>query len=720
MHPNASPARDTGMWADTRTTVDPARWDEPQSKQSREFLRPVLRPVPDLPEPTLQVDTSSFFEPEHPRSRNRRSQEMPQVVQPALFQPAPVEMEQPALIRAAATNGPPSAPGGLGSRINAPAGMSASNRPPQGPPEPPRMPDPAYPTAPGFAPESFPGQRSQPPSPSSGRPDLPAFPPPEPFDETKQGRFGMKGRKAEKPAAAATPPPVPSPSPAVPAAGEKPKKEKVKKDKKGLFGPLKGAPKAATPSPPPPGPARPAPPPKPRFAAPFNYIPPNAPPPAAKPAVTYPKASSGPVNRPWGPPANFSPPASPSFSNWGPPKPADQAPPAPEPQNIEPPATPGEPFTPPSPNFSTGNGHGLRGQEPPAGGPWSFGFDAGEGNPPAGPAADPVLPAFIELSMFQDPTSADDIAAEQEADEAAEPVAGNSGAQEAWLADDAWPAPSGSRSRKHDPWPMEQQPAEETQLLEQHWPQETPEPEEAPGPDWTSADTPWPGETRRPSEPSWANEAPAAESMPIPQDWETPAAELHSEPPRWGDEPWQQEVLRPETQPAQWHQELQPQTQQWSREPEPPAEDVWGREVRFRPAAQPPADPWQAARPPAEYADDPWVQARQAGRPEPSAPQVREVEAVPTPVAPPVPEQRAPAVQELATPEPASHGPQLFVDDDDDWEPRSIDVKLDEPAPPADPVAEAAARLRAAETAIKVDHGLAYVLVDDEGRAVLR
>jgi hypothetical protein len=28
--------------------------------------------------------------------------------------------------------------------------------------------------------------------------------------------------------------------------------------------------------------------------------------------------------------------------------------------------------------------------------------------------------------------------------------------------------------------------------------------------------------------------------------------------------------------------------------------------------------------------------------------------------------------------------------------------------------------LRAAETAIKVDNGLAYVLVDDEGRPVLR
>jgi hypothetical protein len=71
-------------------------------------------------------------------------------------------------------------------------------------------------------------------------------------------------------------------------------------------------------------------------------------------------------------------------------------------------------------------------------------------------------------------------------------------------------------------------------------------------------------------------------------------------------------------------------------------------------------------------------------------------------------------------PEPPSNGRQIFIDDEEDWKPLSIDLNLDEDKPAPSPVLEAAARLKAAETAIKVENGLAYVLVDDEGRPVLR
>ncbi|HVL52138.1 MAG TPA: hypothetical protein VM754_11615, partial [Actinomycetota bacterium] len=56
---------------------------------------------------------------------------------------------------------------------------------------------------------------------------------------------------------------------------------------------------------------------------------------------------------------------------------------------------------------------------------------------------------------------------------------------------------------------------------------------------------------------------------------------------------------------------------------------------------------------------------------------------------------------------------------DEDWKPLSVHLGMDEHSMP-DPITEAAARLRAAKEAIKVENGLAYVLVDDEGRPVLR
>lgn len=721
MNPGATPARTTGEWEQPRAARDGDPWDEPKPKSTRQFQRPTLRPVPDLPEPTVLIDPATFFEPDHPRSRPRPvRQELPPVFEDERqFQPTLIETEHPALAQASARTGSGGFGGGEmgGGRMSHQSMMSASNKPPQGPPEPARGPDPGYPTSPGFAPESFPPPDSGPPAPQAG-PSLPAFPPPAPFEEPKSGRFGKKGRakpekapkpeKSPKPAAAAPPPAAPAPLVPPAAAREKPKKEK-----KGLFKPPrpKEAPQAAVP--PPPVPPKPVAPPKPRFTAPFNYTPPTSAPPAAPPR--YPTTpATGPANRsPWAPPASFSPPATPSFGNWGPKAPE----PAPEPPAQSGPAStpPGQPFVPPaSPFFGNGNGHGNKVPEDTAleSGQWPFGFNAAGASDTSAPNRDPELPAYIELSMFQDPTSADDIAAEQDSEtdqpEAeAEEVAETGGAQEAWLADDAWPAPKESRRRwKRDPWPTEDiPPVEETQLLEQHWPENAPEAEEVAVTDWTSPDTPWPGETRRPAEPSWAAEPPEAESQ--------------QPPPQWGDEPWQHE--RPSApEPVaeqQWtHREPSaehPATDPWGQEhdrraaSQQPAPEPWGREPEPEPAQQAP-EPWsrQPQFAPEAPAEDPWAQAR-----------VREVEPVRAPVEPP--EHRAPAEPEPA-PEPPSNGRQIFVDDEEDWKPLSIDLNLDEDKPAPNPVLEAAARLKAAETAIKVENGLAYVLVDDEGRPVLR
>ena len=60
-------------------------------------------------------------------------------------------------------------------------------------------------------------------------------------------------------------------------------------------------------------------------------------------------------------------------------------------------------------------------------------------------------------------------------------------------------------------------------------------------------------------------------------------------------------------------------------------------------------------------------------------------------------------------------------DVDEDWEPKSIDVTLDDEAPASRQAGGRIARkLKVEPTAIKVESGLAYVLVDDEGRPVLR
>jgi len=375
---------------------------------------------------------------------------------------------------------------------------------------------------------------------------------------------------------------------------------------------------------------------------------------------------------------------------------------------------------PASPLLANGYGNGQKGPGEPAleSGQWPFRFSAAGAAETRTPHRDPELPAYIELSMFQDPTSADDIAAEQDSDSAhreadADEAVESTGAQETWLADDAWPAPKESPRRwKRDPWPTEDVPSvEETQLLEQHWPQDTPPAEEAAVTDWTSADTPWPGETRRPAEPTWAAEPPAAESQQLPQ--------------QWGDESWQHEARPPVPEPIA--------EQQWThREPsaEHPATDPWVEERNRRAAAeQPVAEPWAQERDrrrepeqqvssfqrpepqrfaPDVPAEDPWAQAR-----------MREAEPVHAPVEPPAVEHRVPAEQ-APSPEAPSNGRQIFVDEEEDWKPLSIDLNLDEDKPSLDPVIEAAARLKAAETAIKVENGLAYVLVDDEGRPVLR
>lgn len=56
----------------------------------------------------------------------------------------------------------------------------------------------------------------------------------------------------------------------------------------------------------------------------------------------------------------------------------------------------------------------------------------------------------------------------------------------------------------------------------------------------------------------------------------------------------------------------------------------------------------------------------------------------------------------------------------DSWTPRAFDLNLDEELEAvAVAPAKLAARLKGAEKAIKVENGLAYVLVDDEGRPVL-
>ncbi|CAN5759204.1 hypothetical protein BH23ACT12_BH23ACT12_17900 [soil metagenome] len=705
MRSGGAPTRKTDGWDEPRPPRND-QWDKPTPKQSRQFQRASLRPVPDLPEPTLQVDSTSFFEPEHQRTRPRTTRS---TFEQPMYQPTLVQAEQYELIRSAAGSGPAGHSAGLSDmgepRTHAGSNMSASSLPPQGPSKPSPSPEPGYPTSSGFGPDSYPAQSVEPPVSHSVAPSLPAFAPPEPFEEPKSGRFGKKVHKEK------------APKPQAPSAAQ----QKPKKQKKGLFkiqSEAKEPPKAAILPPTPPAAAAP---PKPRFNAPFNYISPSSTPPVTPPS--YPTISpSTPPNRHWGPPASFSPPASPSFGNWGP----KQEEPAPLPEPGPSPAAfgPREVFIPSKFPF---NGHTSAGENPVESGKWPFGLSSASGPEITSPHRDPELPAFIELSMFQDPTSADDIAAEQdpEPDSGSEEAAETSGARETWLSEDAWPVP---KQTGHGPWPMDEQPAEETQLLEQHWPQDAPVREEAAGPDWTSADTPWPGETRRPAEPTWADEPPAAESQAAPPQWGDEAAV----PPQWGDEAWQQQA-RPAVQaPADAWTHRQPPTGAGAHsrpaEPDPYVADPWAQDLR-RPAPGLPADdPWAQAR--ARQAEEARIaeearlayEARQAEQ-EHIANEARQVEARLEYEARQEQalraERRRPAELEYPPAESPSNGRQIFVDDED-WTPLSIDLKLDEQMPSLDPVAEAAARLKAAETAIKVENGLAYVLVDDEGRPVLR
>lgn len=700
--------RDTALWDEPRRARGNAVRDESPPEAARQFNRPVLKPVPDLPERTMQFDSSTFFEPERPRSRPRQSRTTGEQEPTLMYIPPFAEEDRVEPRYSSATD-----PHGYRDQNYAPEPSLPASRPPA--PPAPEMSLPDYRTSLDTAPEPPPTQHFEavPPQQSTGpqrevAPPMPSFPPPEPFEEPKKGRFGKKGSKA--PGKSGMPaeetatgpagstvtsaPVVPVPAVPTPAPQEKAKEEKVKKDRKGMFklAALKPGqePQAAVP-PRPTAPVQPATPPKPRFNAPFNYVPP-APTPVTPPPFYKTVAATTGQGSPWGPPASFSPPASPSFSNWGPNAPGN----SPEPKAEAPSDDAAPPDTnvaaPPEPNTSGSAPDRPEPQEEPAG-PWPFGLGSNL-NPPTVPEArqDPQLPAFIELSMFQDPTSADDISAEQdqEQDDGAtenEEASGASSADEAWMAAGAWPGIDQKDPDRLDPQPAGALPSEETRLLDAHWPNDA-TPDGPPAPDWTSTDTPWPGETRRPAEPAWADHQPAAERQ--------------AAPPQWGDEAWQHEPRGPEA-------------------TKPPAGSPWSGETAEQPAAVAPPDEPLGPDPRRQSGaerpvEDPWtpVGAVQP-EPDPRVPEVRPADQVRPAARHPEPE--IPASYEADTP---SRGPKMFIDDEEDWKPLSIDLNLKEGTKAPDPITEAATRLKAAEAAIKVENGLAYVLVDDEGHPVLR
>ncbi len=687
---------------------DPNDWEDPRSERSgRQYERPVLRPVPDLPEPTLQVDPASFFWPEPPLTRPRifAGDEPPARVSQHEFEPTPNEAEQPELVRAAALSQHHS---GAGSGIAGPEPVPPSNMNepgrPSRPGDSPGFFEPRYPNSAAFSSEPPPtsrsvpppGYRSGPPTPPPGYKAGPPTPPPtrptaSPSDPSaaapqarKSGRFAKKGRdKAVRPAAPLARPSAPEPLVA-PSARETKKAQKKSRLKKN-----KDQPKVTVPPPaPPPTQSQPVTPPRPRFNPPFNYVPPGSSTASTRPSYPTVQPSSN-ASRTWQPPASFSPPASPSLSGWG----SQRSEPEPEPeaQNRMAATPPSEPLVPVDhPDALSGNGHMEPAEEEADAGLWLFGPSGANGsfseNVPT--EQDPVLPGFIELSMFGNPNSADD-PTEQEAEEQSEPDQ----AQAAWLAAEAWPSPvEGTRQPPPGSEPPTEAPAE-TVLMEQSWFQEDQAQEEPQVEDWTAPATPWPGETHRPvEESSWADEAPVAESrLSAPETWaESPRA--HREEPR------ERSLESPAAPPG--------------------ADDPWiQQQQRRQPSAHEPTAGWEQQGVQDPWQEEPHIQG--TTRHEGEDVSVRQPgpngHALPEPV-------DAPAVQQELS-QPDRPGSQNWGEDARRQQPpprrSQVETVADDAAWP-DPVARAAARLKAVKDAIKVENGLAYVLVDDEGRPVLK
>lgn len=722
------------------------RREPPNERPPRQFERPALRPVPDLAEPTLQIDTASFFDPETPQIRPRTRPE-PAEKGDQLLQPANVTA--PHLLSAVASGDPdrPRANGYGGLRPSPNVKMRASGPPPK-PPVGPTGPASSRPSGPPVTPErSFPP--AGPPAPSAEPARSEAAP--------KPSRFGKKDRTKEKakaqPAAST---PAPASPPPFPAAASSPKKKD--KEKKGMFKiPPKGKEEPKGPAPTrPPVPSRPATPPKPRFTAPFNYIPPGSAPPPARP--TYPTTSSAAGSRKWQPPASFTPPASPSFGNWGPKPPEPE--PAPPPETASGAADVSEPFVaaPEPATEGNSNGHRFGDDHVVEAGPWLLDLNA-NGSGPGQPQEDPELPAFIELSMFQDPTAADDIAAEDQV--AAEEPESDAAA---WMAEEAWPS---ARTRNQEVWQTDEPAVEQSRLIEDPWLQtggRRLEPQQVE--DWTSSEAPWPGESRRPTE----RIPPSSESEPgrPSGDWvedpfpaprresgrggrfrrskrasvgrpaePSPEERLHRVAPPGEELPLsdlrgQEPPLQPEAdirrqedwapgqadEPAERDRRDEP----WGGVPVMPpgsehreGDDDWGNRDRRpdRPGRQ--GDP--------EWATDPRLAERAASR-------VRPVERDPRWATDPRLQAQAPpperdprwATDPRLGQQPAAEAapPAPAAPVEDDWKPRSIDLFVDDEESDTDRIAEAAARLKAAKNAIKVENGLAFVLVDDEGRPVLK
>jgi hypothetical protein len=701
---------------------DPNPRSEPLHERApRQFQRPTLRPVPNLAEPTLQIDTVSFFEPETPQIRPRTRPE-PVEMGDWLLQPAHVTA--PHLLSAVESGDPdrPRSNGYGGLRPSPNVKMRASGPPPE-PPIGPARPGSSRPSGPPATPErTF--APAGPPAPSAGSAQ------PEPA--SKQGRFGNKDRKIQKAKAkpvASTPAPAAPPTPAAAAA---PSQKKKDKEKRGMFKiPPKGKeePKGPVPTRPP-VPSRPATPPKSRFTAPYNYIPPGSAPPVARP--TYPTNSPAAGSRKWQPPASFTPPVSPSFGNWGP-KPQDPEP-APAPESDSGAAEVSEPFV-AAPEPAAGghsNGHRFGDDHVVEAGPWLLDLNA-NGNGLVQPRKDPELPAFIELSMFQDPTAADDIAAEDQGD-AEEP---ESDVAAGWMAEEAWPS---ARSRNQEVWQSDEPAVEQTRLMEDPWLQtggRRLEPQQVE--DWTSSEAPWPGESRRPTERTWAEE---------PESREAPAARRHPE------DPWTQVPRQPAVDPSA-ESERGHSSGDWVEDPFPAPRRESGLGGRFRrskraaagrPEEPSPEERLHRAPPPAEELplSDPrgqepplqppaGVRRQEGWAPQQAAGRVRPVERDPQWATDPrLAHQAAGRVRPVerdpqwatdprlqAQPAaPAPPAPEARVEEQ--WKPRRIELFVDEEDSETDRIAEAAARLKAAKNAIKVENGLAFVLVDDEGRPVLK
>ena len=677
--------------------------------------RPDLRPVPDFAEPTLQVDPLSFFEPESPFVRPRapeRRADREEASRQALFRPTLVEEEPPALVTAAA--GAKSARGAgsraAGARPMPP--MMTSGQPPRPSKEPADRPRPVGSGAgrgPGMDGPYSPAGAVMPPVSSKS-----SSPP------AKAGRFGKnKARgKGAKPLDDAATPPIAPPAAAVPAAVEQKKREKKGLLKRGKVEPYTPVPPRAAVRPPGyavPPPARPspsaaAPAARPRFNAPFNYVPPGAFTPSSA-RSSYPTVSAPPSTpRTWQPPSSFSPPASPSFSSWGP-RPAEpeserQAEAGVE-RNAPPPAT--RPVDVPAPNSKEGQAQEGSATEAP---PWVLNLTAGNGEP----RKDPALPEVIDLSMFRDPNSTEETP-EDQTQRGAEPEEPN----RAWPADEAWPSPAGDLAASQQSSAPTS--GETTVSMEPPWFGQERSEAGQPSMDLSSPDMPWPGETRRPAQrPQWGEETPADDP------WSSPGRQ----PARPAADPWSEPVREPQPSPAP-----DPWAGRNGRRGRPrkrQAADEALSALASRTPAAPPEPPLPPAPVPppmqhpadAAWQQDPWREQR-ADRhaAEPSIEREPHSGRVAEPHIPEEPQPSADAPAQVRTngagPADAGARENSPLPEEPSWKPIGVDPsQLGEAAWRQPVTTKIAPRLKAAKEAIKVENGLAYVLVDDEGRPVLR